>query len=43
MPPKKSAKKPEPTDRATRSKTTDKPAPNYTYPSEEEDSFEENL
>ena len=41
MPPKKSAKEPEPTDRATRSRTTDKPAPNYTYPSEEEDSFED--
>ena len=41
MPPKKSAKEPEPTDRATRSRTADKPAPKYTYSSEEEDSLEE--
>ena len=43
MPPKKSNKVPEPTDRATRSKTdTEKPAPKYTF-SSEEDSFEENI
>ena len=43
MPPKKSNKVPEPTDRATRSKTdTEKPAPKYTF-SSEEDSFEENF
>ena len=40
MPPKKSARQPEPTDRTTRSRTTDKPAPKYTY-SEEEESFED--
>ena len=40
MPPKK-VKEVEPTDRTTRSRTTEKPAPNYTYPSEEEDSLEE--
>ena len=41
MPPKKSNKVPVPTERATRSRTTDKPAPKYTYSSEEEDSLEE--
>ena len=41
MPPKRNTKVPEPTDRTTRSRTTDKPAPNHTYPSEGEDSFED--
>ena len=41
MPPKKH-KGVEPTDRATRSRNTEKPAPKYTYSSEEE-SFEENF
>ena len=41
MPP-KSKKEIEPTDRATRSRNTEKPAPKYTYSSEEE-SFEENF
>ena len=40
MPPKKSSKDIEPTDRATRSRTAEKPAPKYTY-SSEEDSFHE--
>ena len=36
MPPKKSSKEPEPTDRATRSRTKpDKPQPKYTYSDEE--------
>ena len=41
MPPKKGTKEIEPSDRATRSRNTDKPAPKYTYSSE--DSFEENF
>ena len=42
MPPKKSSKEPEPTDRATRSRTKpDKPQPKYTYSDEEESSGEE--
>ena len=36
MPPKKSNKEPEHTNRVTRSKTLDRPAPNYNYSSEEE-------
>ena len=43
MPPKKSAKDIEPTDRTTRSKTLDRPAPNYHYSSEEESFSGENF
>ena len=45
MPPKKTDKEPEPTDRTTRSRNNaDRPAPKYTYTSEEEeDNFEENF
>jgi hypothetical protein len=43
MPPKKSNKEPEHTDRVTRSKTLDRPAPKYNYSSEEESFSEKNF